>query len=516
MNRHEKADTSTARIPHQTSQPAADPTLAAVLGLVSLLLASLPLSVSADEAVPPVRSRPNIVLIVSDDHGIDALGCYGNPRVDTPSLDALAADGIRFTHAFCTTPSCSPSRSVILTGLQNHRNGAYGLAHQEHHFQTFDVVNSLPVRLAEHGYRTARVGKFHVAPQSVYRFESVLSAGEANDPDAIGRSPIEMADLVRPVLASPDPRPLFLYFATDDPHRSNIVLPDGSPSFVTYPDPNPFGNRPAGYPGVTPRRYASGEVIVPAYLPDNSDTRAELAQYYQSVNRLDQGIGRLIQILKETGRYENTLIIYLSDNGAAFPGAKNNLYEPGIRLPLIARIPGRRNPGAVQDALVSWADITPTILAFAGVSAPDGELDGRSFHAGLDGGRLDGWDEVFASHTFHQVTMYFPMRAVRTRRYKLIFNLASNLSFPMSRDLVSSPTWLGPKLAGATTFGVRTVSAFLQRPKFELYDLEADPDEVVNLADVPDLQAVKNELIGRIQEFQQQTKDPWYHKWVYE
>ena len=100
--------------------------------------------------------RPNIVLIVADDHGTDALGSYGNPVVKTPALDALAADGTRFTHAFCTTASCSPSRSVLLTGQQNHRNGMYGLQHQDHHFQSFDGLKSLPVRLAAGLARTGR------------------------------------------------------------------------------------------------------------------------------------------------------------------------------------------------------------------------------------------------------------------------------------------------------------------------------------------------------------------------
>ncbi|MGY8694119.1 MAG: sulfatase-like hydrolase/transferase, partial [Verrucomicrobiia bacterium] len=106
---------------------------------------------------------PNIVLIVSDDHGTDALGCYGNPVIKTPALDSLAADGTLFTDANCTTASCSPSRSVILSGLHNHSNGMYGLQHTFHHYQSFDEVESLPVTLSKNGYRTARIGKFHVA-----------------------------------------------------------------------------------------------------------------------------------------------------------------------------------------------------------------------------------------------------------------------------------------------------------------------------------------------------------------
>ena len=151
------------------------------------------------------NTRPNIVLIVADDHGREALGCYGDlnptgtlpakPTIRTPHIDQLAADGVRFSNAFCTTASCSPSRSVLLTGLHNHANGMYGLEHQEHHFSSFDTVRSLPVLLEKAGYRTARIGKLHVAPEKVYHFQQVLKAGGVNDPASIGRSPVEMARL---------------------------------------------------------------------------------------------------------------------------------------------------------------------------------------------------------------------------------------------------------------------------------------------------------------------------------
>ncbi len=470
----------------------------------------------AGVAFAGAQGRPNIVLIVSDDHGTDALGAYGNPVVKTPNLDALAADGTRFTSAFCTTASCSPSRAVLLSGQQNHRNGMYGLEHDENHFNAFDAVKSLPVRLAEAGYRTARIGKFHVGPESVFRFETVLSKGAANDPGSLGRSPVEMAEQSRSVIAAKDERPFFLYYATDDPHRGNAVLPDGKPTFDTYPKPNPFGNRARGYPGVREVSYAPADVIVPGYLPDNDVTRAELAQYYQAVSRLDQGVGRLIEILKEAGKYENTLIVYLSDNGAAFPGAKTTLYDPGMRLPLIVRAPARQHPGAVQPGMVSWVDIAPTLLDVAGVNAEPAGFDGRSFRAGLDGGELSGWDEVFASHTFHQITMYYPMRAVRTRDYKLIHNLASGLTYPSARDLIQSPTWRSVIENGAQRLGRRTVEAYLHRPKFELYDLRRDPDEVNNLADDPEYQKTKDALLERLKAFQARTRDPWLHKWNYE
>ncbi len=475
-------------------------------------MALMPYGMAAVAAIP----RPNIVLIVADDHGTDALGCYGNPVIRTPHLDALAADGTRFTHAFCTTASCSPSRSVILTGQHNHRNGMYGLQHDMHHFQSFATVKSLPVRLAEAGYRTARIGKFHVAPEPVYAFQTVLSGGAANDPASLGRSPVEMAEQTRSVLAAKDARPFFLYFAVDDPHRGNVVLPNGRPSFETYPAPNPFGNRAAGYPGVVEVKYRPSDVRVPTFLPDTPECRAELAEYYQAVSRLDQGVGRLMQLLKDTGQYERTLIVYLSDNGVAFPGAKTTLYDPGTRLPLIVRMPGRQRPGVVQEAMVTWADLAPTLLEVAGAAALADDFDGRSFRAGLDGGPLPGWDATYASHSSHEITMYYPMRSVRTRRHKLIYNVAPGLAFPFALDLIQSPTWISVQQSGAEVFGRRPIAQFIRRPQFELYDLALDPDEVVNRAEAPEYQTIKRELLEQLKRFQAASKDPWIHKWTYE
>lgn len=445
--------------------------------------------------------RPNIVLIVSDDHGTDALGCWGNKVVKTPALDRLAGEGVRFSHAFCTTASCSPSRSVILSGLHNHANGMYGLQHTYHHFRSFDNVKSLPVHLTEAGYRTARIGKFHLAPEAVYRFETVLSEGRANNMKALGRSPVEMAEGCKDFLSSDDQRPFFLYFSTDDPHR-------GIP-FDTWPGPNPFGNRDGGYPGVTTESYRPDDVIVPPFLPETPECREELAQYYTSVSRMDQGIGRLLDILKRNGHDDNTVIIYISDNGIAFPGAKTTLYEPGMRLPCIVSDPtaGRRN--TVSDAMVSWIDIAPTILDYAGAFPTDYQFNGRSFRAAVGKEHPEDFDEVYGSHTFHEVTMYYPMRVVRNRRFKLIWNLAHELVFPFAADLLKSSTWQSVIRRGKTVYGRRTVDALLHRPRYELYDLEHDPHEVNNLADTPKLRPVLIDLLQKLDDFQRDTNDPW-------
>lgn len=459
-----------------------------------------------DVLVQQADSRPNIVLIVADDHGQEAVGCYGNAAVRTPHIDQLAADGTRFTNAFCTSASCSPSRSVLLTGLHSHANGMYGLEHQIHHFSSFDTVRSLPVMLEQSGYRTARIGKLHVAPEKVYHFQQVLQAGSVNNPTSIGRSPVEMARLCYDFINEKSDQPFFLYFASDDPHRSNTVAADGNPIFDGT-KPNLFGNKPGGYPQVGDHFYQPRDVRVPAYLPDSKACRAELAQYYESISRIDQGVGRLIDYLKDAGKYDNTIIIYLSDNGAPFPGAKTTLYEPGMKLPCIVKLPKPAKRGFVQHAMISWTDVTPTLLDVAGVS--NVARQGRSFKNIVEQDNVTGWDDVYGSHSLHEITMYYPMRVLHERRYKLIDNLAHQLPFPMALDLYNSYTWQDVLKRKEKLYGKRSVAAYLKRPKFELYDLQADPDELKNLATNPAHQATLKRMQEKLKRFQQQTRDPW-------
>lgn len=457
----------------------------------------------------PLSAAPkNIVLFVCDDLGAD-VGCYGNTAIKTPAIDQLAKEGTRYTQAFCTTASCSASRSVILTGLYNHANAQFGHEHSYHHFRTYDTVKSLPVLLGSAGYRTARVGKLHVGPEEVYKFDQALPGN--------ARNPVAMANNSRDFIAAKDDKPFFLYFCTADPHRSAETV-ESDPH-----RPNAFGNRPQGYPGIATQKYDPKEVKVPTFLPDTPTCRAEIAQYYEAIARIDQGLARLVKHLKDAGVYDNTVILFTSDHGIAFPGAKTTLYEGGMNIPLIVRHPDfspRDRGGDVSVALVSTVDFTPTILDLAGALPAAGKetnFQGRSFLKTLGTANPPGFDEVYASHTFHEITMYYPMRVVRTRKYKLIWNLAHGLPFPFASDLWEAPTWQDVYRQGPETrYGPRTVAQYIHRPKFELFDVENDPHEAKNLADSADHAAVLQELTGKLKAFQQQTKDPWLLKWVYE
>jgi N-sulfoglucosamine sulfohydrolase len=360
----------------------------------------------------------------------------------------------------------------------------YGLAHAEHNFDSFPRVKGVPALLKGRGYRSGVIAKLHVQPASVYPFDRVI-AGPAGGRDVAG-----LAQRAREFIAESKEQPFLLVVGFTDPHRAGK-------GYANDRD----------YPGVRPIVYAADSVRVPHFLPDLPAVRADLADYCQSVSRLDQGVGLMMQVLKETGRDKDTLVIYLSDNGIPFPGAKTTLYDPGVHLPLIVRSPTQRKGGLVNRALVSWVDIVPTMLDWAGAKTQE-ELPGRSLLPILEEENAEGWDKVYLSHTFHEVTMYYPMRGIRTRQYKYIWNLAHELPFPPASDLYASPTYQA-LLEHGDGMGARSFKAYRQRPKEELYDMSDAPAEIKNLAGDPAFAKVLDDMRRDLHSFQQRTKDPW-------
>lgn len=435
-----------------------------------------------------VAAERNVLIIVADDMGRE-LGCYGDAAVQTPNIDRLAADGTRFDRAFCTTASCSASRSVILTGLQNHTNGQLGHAHND--FRTHEWVKGLPNLLGARGYRTQVLGKLHVAPESVYKFDEAPTAGLQGS-----RSPKGFADQARRFITADESRPFFIYACSIDPHRDFGV-----------------GKQ---FDGETPVIYSPEKLKAPSFLPDFPECREDLANYYRAISRFDQLAGQLIDVLRQTNHLQDTLIILLSDNGPPYPGAKTTLYEPGIRLPLIVRTPDQKRRGITTQAMVTWADITPTVLSYTGAAGPEYPLQGRSFLEVLDEESPAGWNEVYLSHTYHERQMYYPMRAIRTDRYKLIYNVAYPLTFPFASDFYDSVAWQGMLRRGDKKFGRRSVEAYLHRPRFELYDVVSDLDELDNLADRPEFAETLAQLQDKLRRWQASTKDPWISKYKHE
>lgn len=434
-------------------------------------------------------TRRNVVVLVADDLGLQ-LGCYGDRAAKTPNLDALAAKGVRFSHAFAAVASCSPSRSTMYTGLQTHTSGQYGLAHATHNFHSKPNVKSLPTYLRAAGYRTGIIGKTHVIPKSVYDWDADLGGN--------GRNGAQMVKQAATFLSETGDKPFCLIFGFTDPHRAQ----------------KGFANE-SKYPGIDKVTISPKDVTVPDHLPDIPEVRADLADYYQAVNRLDQGVGHVLEMLKKTGRDKDTLVIFLSDNGIPFPGAKTTVYDAGIHLPLLVYNPMQKKSGVVNTAMVSWIDVLPTILDWAGVKKP-AALQGRSFLPILEEETPKGWDEIYASHTFHEVTMYYPMRAVRTRQYKYIRNVAHKLDYPFASDLYGSASWQAILGRKDDKMGKRTVTQFVNRPLEELYDVAKDPAEANNLAGDPKHAAMLEELRQKVRTWQQNTGDPWTIKYRHE
>lgn len=438
-----------------------------------------------------MSGRKNVLLVIADDLG-KSLGCYGEPAIATPNIDGLAERGTLFERAFASTASCSGSRSVIYTGLHTHENGQYGLNHNTHHFMTFDNIETAPKLLNDHGYLTGIIGKIHVGPMTVYPWEHVVEspsrdvtwvAGEAN-------SFFQKAQT--------DGRPFFLTVGYMDPHRDSTR--------------GGFGN---GNPQVSEEDqiYQPENITVPGFLSDIPEVRQELAEYYRSIARVDRGFGLILESLIKHGFENETMIIFMSDNGPPFLNSKTTLYDAGIQLPLLIYQPGStakvRNPN-----LVSYVDVLPTILDWTGhhhALADTTRRKGRSILPILAKDSLEqDWSKVFGSHTFHEVTNYYPTRFLRTERYKYHRNIAWRLDFPFSTDLYASLSWEGIRNRGdCIKIGSRPLESYVRRPAEELYDMEQDPHEVHNLASDLHHKDLLLQYRQELEQWQRLTKDPW-------
>jgi N-sulfoglucosamine sulfohydrolase len=472
-------------------------------GLAAASAAALSMSATADASegseantapgFSAARRSPqrNVLLIVSDDHGFD-LSCCGS-KVRTPVLDALAGQGVLFTDAYASVSSCSSSRATLYTGLYSHTNGMYGLAHDVHNFSLLEDVRTLPWMLKQNGYATALVGKLHVKPEPLLAYDAWLLPEQAGNRDVAA-----MGHAAGKWMRQQGDKPFFLTVAYSDPHRAG--------------DASNFGNT-RDWPEVKRERYKPSEVDIPSHLPDLPGVRADLAEYYEAVSRMDTGIGILLAELKASGHEQDTLVIYLSDNGRPFPGAKDNLYSDGIHLPLIVRAPDAKTHGTRNHAMVSWIDITPTILDWTATIPPAGyrylPLPGRSILPILGQIEPSGWDEIFATHSFHEIDQYYPTRALRTRKFSYFLNLQPMLEVPIASDVALSPAWKSITSTPGAKLGKRSLEDFHHRPREELYDLQADPDEVVNLANDAAHATVLADLRKQLDHWRTVTHDPW-------
>lgn len=437
----------------------------------------------ADEKEPSAQqNRPNILLIVSEDNGPE-LGCYGDPFVQTPVLDQLAAEGVRFDRAFVPQAGCSQSRAAFLTGLYPHQNGQIGLATWKFRMYRADTPNIVR-SLKEIGYRTGIIGKLHINPASAFPFD--FSSGSAN----FNRKNLPAYAAEAKKFFTESDVPFFLSINYADAHRPFIRQVDGLPQQLL----NAEDVKPMPYIGL-----------------DTPDLRKQTADYYNCMSRLDALIGELLQALRDSGKFDDTLIVYIGDHGADLLRGKRTSYEGGVRVPMILRW-GNRWQGQVQGQLVSTLDLVPTFLQAADAKPVLG-LSGRSLVPLLDGegdGKGDSWRQyLFTEFHTHSAHNFYPQRTVRDARFKLIVNLMHGQVNPGYDHTFEKFFKDVPGAIPNAPEPVRSAYQLMrQPPEFELYDLESDPYEFENLAGNPQHQDTLQRLTGKLEQWRKETADP--------
>jgi N-sulfoglucosamine sulfohydrolase len=451
--------------------------------------------VARAHAGPATRpaERPNVLFITADDMNWDSVGAFGCQVADvTPNIDRLAGQGIRFEHAHLTIAVCQPCRESFMTGRYPHRNGALGFEpiHRD--------VPTLSEQLHAAGYLTGIFGKNgHYAPADRFFWDVSVTPGELG----AGRDPHEFHTHATEFLANAKAagKPFFLHANSADPHRP---FP-GSQQEKARED-----QRGASFPQVS-RVFGPEEVTVPAFLPDIPDVRKEVAQYFAAVHRCDETVGQLLLALEETGFAENTIVLFLSDNGMAFPYAKTNVYLNSTKTPLIVRWPGRAEPGSTDgEHFVSAADIMPTLLEALGVPEVAG-MDGRSFLPLLVGGQHEGRDHVFTVFNKTSANKGYPMRCVRTAEFSYIYNAWADGETEFRNESQSGLTMKAMRAAGETDLEIaERVRFFLFRAPEEFYRVADDPNELRNLIDEPQHAGQIETMRRKLATEMERTEDP--------
>lgn len=418
------------------------------------------------EAEESPSARPNFILIIVDDVSHDDLGCYGNERAKTPHLDRLAANGLRFENAYLTCSSCSPSRCSLITGRYPHNTGACEL-----HVPLPPGHFLFPEALKQAGYYTVLSGKHHMGQHANPAFETISP----------GRGPGREEDWVEILRDRPQDRPFFFWFAAGDAHRG-WSLNEDAPTFD------------------------SDDVIVPPYLIDGPQTRADLANYYHEVSRTDTYVGRLVDELNRQQIRNNTYIIYIADNGRPFPRCKTRLYDSGIRSPLIVSCPTRVATGVPMGLVSVNIDIPSTILELAQVPASE-RMQGISFAQTLRDPSKSTRSMVFAEQNWH--VMQAHQRMIRRGNFVYIRNAFPKLQamcveaspkFPAGKEL-----W---ELKAAGKLSPDQQDIFLvPRPAEELFELDTDPHQLRNLVHDSKYAEQLADLRTQLTNWETETKD---------
>lgn len=455
-----------------------------------LLITSFSNQSDAEDAPKPL----NVLLITADDLNYNSVGCYGCKIPDiTPNIDRLAKEGVRFTHGFVNIAVCQPCRQSIMTGRYPHHNGAPG----------FDpIAPDVPIlqeQLNRAGYLNGILGKEkHLKPMERFCWDFCIKEGELASGLGIGRDPKLYYRYTSEFLAMAkrENKPFFLMANSHDPHR---------PFAGSDQEKRQWGK---DLPKFT-RQILPEDVTVPEFLFDLPEVRLEVAEYYTSVHRCDQTVGAILKALKDCGARENTLVMFLSDNGMSVPFAKSNCYLNSNKTPWIIRWPGHTQPGSVDNThFISGIDYMPTILDALDLPEVPG-MDGSSFLPILNGKPQLQRTVVFTEFNKIFAGTKFPMRCVQTERYGYIVNFWSDRDFRIRGESMSGRTFSAMNQAAQSKEEIaQRVDLYIFRVPEELYDFKADPDGLVNLIDNPDLQEEKERLKKLLHAEMKRSEDP--------
>lgn len=419
----------------------------------------------------------NILLLHCHDLG-RFLGCYGVTTVRTPALDTFAADAALFERAFAVAPHCSPARSALFTGTYPQRNGVLGLTHSPFDWDLADPATHVGNRLRGAGYRTELIGVHH---ESRVLADEVVAARLGfdrvctdTDRDTV------VANAVGAIARSrDDDRPFYLQVGFHEPHR-------------TASESDPVGVMGFLAPGVVPDDRAG--TTVPPYLRDDEGARIEIAELQGAVGALDDGVARILTELDASGLADSTIVVFTTDHGLALPGAKCTLYDAGLEVALMIRVPGRPGWGGTRvSGLASHIDILPTLFELIGI--PGEEFSGTSLVAAVESSAPTE-TQIFGQLSFH--TYYDPKRSIRTDGHKLIANFSASpraMDPTQSWNHRSTPAVLQGRSTGASQ-------------PLELYDLVADPLERHDLSRDPGAASELRVLAAALLGWMEQQQDP--------
>lgn len=445
---------------------------------IFILISILATSANINPVKNPENDPPNILVFIADDASPD-MGCYGNLVIKTPNIDSLAKNGLRFANAYLTSSQCSPSRTSMLTGQFAHTIGTEDL----HHTEMSDTLATLPGELNKAGYFTGVMLKAHFGDHVMKGFDWY---DDGFWPDYVqGRWFEKALGNFNQFLDKKGDQPFFMWVGFVDPHRAY------------GPNEKAEGNRAA-------QVHDPAAIQVPPYLIDDERTRIDIARYYDEIHRMDRQIGEFCQAVKDRGLAENTVVIFLSDNGYPFPRGKATVYDAGIHTPLIFTWPDKIEAGAVHDnGLVSTIDLMPTILQMAGTETPE-SLAGESFMSLLENPAKRGHGEVFAERNWHVTDEH--IRTIRTEKYKLIRTAYSD---KMLGHVDAGPSWWSLLEAYQNNSLTPAQALIFQapRPGIELYDLENDPYEINNLAMKEGYTDTIKSLLKKLEAWQERSLD---------